>query len=62
MTLREYILDRRIEEAKRLLSNGENVSEACCKSGFSNYSNFIRSFTKLVGISPGKYMRLSKAM
>ncbi len=62
LTLREYILDRRIEEAKRLLSNGENVSEACCESGFSNYSNFIRSFTKLVGISPGKYMRLSKTM
>lgn len=54
-TAREYILDQRIETAKRLLVNGCNVSEACYKSGFVDYSNFIRSFTKIVGISPGKY-------
>lgn len=57
LTIREYILDQRVCLAKSLLLEGKNVSEACSLSGFSDYSNFIRSFTKLVGISPGKYRR-----
>jgi YesN/AraC family two-component response regulator len=55
LTLRSYILEKRITLAKRLLSQGKNVSEACYMSGFMDYANFIRSFTKSVGISPGKY-------
>lgn len=57
LTLRTYILDQRIALAKKLLRDGRNVSEACYQSGFSDYSNFIRSFTKLTGISPGKYSK-----
>lgn len=55
LTLRYYILDQRITLAKRLLAQGKNVSEACYMSGFMDYANFIRSFTKFVGMSPGKY-------
>lgn len=55
ISLREYILDQRIECAKKHLRAGKNVSEACIMSGFNDYSNFIRSFTKKVGVSPGKY-------
>lgn len=57
MTLRSYILDQRICLAKRLLREGSNVSEACYHSGFLDYTNFIRSFTRSVGMSPGKYSR-----
>ncbi len=57
LTIRAYILDQRIAMAKKLLANGCNVSESCYKSGFSDYANFIRSFTNAVGISPGKYSR-----
>lgn len=57
MTLREYIISRRVEFAKKLLSEGKNVSEACELSGFGDYSNFIRTFTMIAGISPGKYAR-----
>ncbi len=60
LTLRTYILDQRIAYAKRLLQNGANVSEACYRSGFSDYANFIRTFTNLVGVSPGKFARESK--
>lgn len=60
LTLREYIADLKIEEAKKLLLSGENVSDACCKSGFSDYSNFIRTFTKATGLSPGKYAKSMK--
>ncbi len=57
LTIRTYILDQRIALAKKLLNNGCNVSEACYQSGFSDYANFIRSFTNFVGISPGKYSK-----
>ncbi|MBQ8624116.1 MAG: helix-turn-helix domain-containing protein [Oscillospiraceae bacterium] len=57
LTIRTYILDQRIALAKKLLNNGCNVSEACYQSGFSDYANFIRSFTNFVGVSPGKYSK-----
>lgn len=46
--------------AKTCLSEGLSLSETCYQSGFADYSNFIRSFTKLAGISPGKYTRKMK--
>ncbi len=55
LTLRTYILDKRISLAKTLLASGKSVTEACYLSGFSDYANFIRSFKKQVGVSPGKY-------
>ena len=61
MTIRAYILDQRITLSKRLLREGSNVSEACYHSGFLDYTNFIRSFTRAVGMSPGKYSRCAKA-
>lgn len=57
ITMRTYIVDRRIALAKRLLSEGRSVSEACCQSGFNDYANFLRSFKKYAGISPGRYKR-----
>lgn len=60
LTLRSYMLDRRVELAKSCLSEGLSLSEACYQSGFADYSNFIRSFTKIAGISPGKYARITK--
>lgn len=57
LSLREYILDQRVECAKRLLTSGSSVSEACLCSGFSDYSNFIRSFKKKTGISPGRFRK-----
>lgn len=55
LTLRAYLLDRKINFAKHLLQDGVSVTEACYRSGFNDYANFIRSFKKATGISPGKY-------
>ncbi len=60
LTLRSYILDQRIQRAKQLLWSDKNVSEACYDSGFVDYSNFIRSFKKSVGMSPGQYKKLHR--
>ncbi|MBT2770829.1 helix-turn-helix domain-containing protein [Halomonas sp. ISL-60] len=57
LTLRSYILGRRIELAKYCLSDGLSITDACFQSGFRDYANFIRSFTRIVGISPGKFVK-----
>lgn len=57
LSLREYILDQRVECAKRFLAAGSSVSRACLDSGFSDYSNFIRSFKKKTGISPERFRK-----
>lgn len=58
-TINKYINARRISIAKALLSDGVSVMEAYEKSGFSDYSNFFKAFTKAVGISPKKYAQCS---
>ena len=58
-TINKYITARRISIAKSLLNEGVNVSEAYERSGFSDYSNFFKAFTKAVGMSPKKYANLT---
>ena len=58
-TINKYITARRISIAKALLNEGLSVSEAFEQSGFNDYSNFFKSFTKAVGVSPKKYAHLS---
>jgi len=48
----QYITNKRILLADELISNGMSASDACFKSGFSNYSNFYKSYTKIMGHSP----------
>ena len=53
MSLREYINQRRVEEAKRLLlSTSKTVSEIACEVGFENISYFSTVFHKFSGVSP----------
>lgn len=58
-TINKYITARRISIAKSLLNEGASVSEAFEQSGFNDYSNFFKAFTKAVGVSPKKYANLS---
>lgn len=55
LTLRAYLLDRKISLAKILLQEGISVTEVCYRSGFNDYANFLRSFKKVTGVSPGKF-------
>lgn len=54
-TLYQYILTKRIALAKQLLQEGNNVTDTCLMSGFNDYSNFIRTFKKATGMSPGNF-------
>lgn len=58
-TINKYITARRISIAKAHLNEGDSVNEAFEKSGFGDYSNFFKAFTKAVGVSPKKYANLS---
>ncbi len=55
-TLYHYILIKKTAAAKRFLLGGCSVTEACARSGFNDYNNFIRTFKKITGVSPGKYL------
>lgn len=54
-TIIKYITSKRISEAKKLLNSGKSISEAAEESGFNDYANFMRTFKKVVGVSPKKY-------
>jgi AraC-like DNA-binding protein len=54
-TVYQYILMKRIVLAKQLLLEGKSVTEACQQAGFNDYANFIRTFKKATGISPGSF-------
>lgn len=56
-TIHEYIIYKRIALAKRLLVEGFSVTDTCSKSGFNDYSNFLKMFKRTVGISPGKFKK-----
>lgn len=60
INIHEYITFKRISKAKMLLSSGSSVTDACGMSGFSDYSNFIRVFKKIVGVPPGQYKKQAK--
>lgn len=56
-TLHNYIHQKRLIKAKTLISEGNSTGEACLKSGFKDYSNFIRAFKKMYGAAPKAYMK-----
>ena len=54
-TINSYVVAKRITHAKELLTEGNSVMETCEQCGFRDYSNFLKTFTRTVGISPKKY-------
>ncbi len=56
----EYILYRRIILARQLIMKDLSLNMVAYQCGFNDYSNFLRSFTKMVGISPSQYRKQLK--
>ncbi|MDO7666073.1 MAG: helix-turn-helix domain-containing protein [Loktanella sp.] len=52
-----YINAARINEAKAVLSSGENVTSAMLSSGFNTKSNFNREFLRVAGVSPSEWLQ-----
>lgn len=62
ITIKQYLTLRKIAEAKKHLYLGKSVKEACILSGFGNYANFLRTFKKYEGYSPGKLKELTQPL
>lgn len=60
VTIKHYLTRRKLAEAKKYLYLGHNVREAGTLSGFHDYANFIRTFKKYEGYSPGNMEGLEK--
>lgn len=59
-TVGEYILQQRLLLAAALLRAGKSVQKAAEAAGFRNYNHFIRTFSRWMEISPGRYRSRSK--
>lgn len=56
MTVKQYLIDCRIREAKRLLRNPKvRITEIAQRCGYSNSNYFAKAFKELTGLAPGEY-------
>lgn len=56
-SVHRYITSLRIERAKNLLSQGQDIAQVGLICGFSNQSHFTEVFRKIVGQTPAIYRR-----
>ena len=50
-----YLMQRRIDLARRLIANGSPLADAAATSGFADQSHMTRLFVRKYGVSPGAY-------
>ncbi|MBQ2708519.1 MAG: helix-turn-helix transcriptional regulator [Clostridia bacterium] len=60
VSIKEYILDRRLELARSMLRSCSNVMDVCSACGFGSTSFFIEKFRQRIGITPYQYAKLAK--
>ena len=57
----DYLEEYKLEEAKRLLLNTTmSVAEIASELNYTNAQNFIRFFSKSMGVTPGKFRKLNE--
>ncbi|WP_018752439.1 response regulator transcription factor [Paenibacillus sanguinis] len=57
-TFREYLNDRRVEEAKRLLRQTRmSIAEVAAHSGYPNADYFVSQFKRMTGAAPSVYRK-----
>jgi AraC-like DNA-binding protein len=56
-TPKQYLTEKRIEQAKELLNKGTNVSETCFDIGFESPSSFSTLFKSRVGLTPTEFQK-----
>ena len=53
-SIHQYINEKRIQAARRMILSGMPASQACYECGFRDYSTFARRFKMIVGRAPSK--------
>ena len=57
----DYVLYRRIMLAREMITTPATLNTIAFECGFNDYSNFLRSFNRLVGMSPREYRELRRS-
>lgn len=52
-----YHTEIKIKQAKKLLLRGNSIVQVAYDVGFVDQSHFTRAFKKIVGVTPGEYLR-----
>ena len=60
MTPMQYVNSNKMENARRLLKEGKNVTETAYAIGYSTPYAFSKAFKKFYGVSPKKYFDEAK--
>ncbi|GGN97060.1 AraC family transcriptional regulator [Saccharibacillus kuerlensis] len=56
VSLKQYILQQKMELAKYLLTDtNQNISEVSLKLGYTDSHNFMKAFKKIVGLTPSDF-------
>lgn len=58
VTVHTFLVNKRLIRACRALQEGASVTESWQRTGFSDYTSFLRNFREAFGVSPGKYREL----
>jgi AraC-like DNA-binding protein len=61
LTPHAFLLQCRIEAAKRLLEDGFSVKDAADRLGFPSAQHFSRTFRNFVGVTPAKWRQRGKS-
>ena len=56
-TFTDFVNQFRINQSKKFLLQGKNVTEACFESGFANISYFNKTFKKVAGENPSTFKK-----
>lgn len=56
-TMQQYLIQKRVAKAKRLLSRGFNVEETAFMVGYTDSFTFSKIFKKYCGVSPKHYQK-----
>lgn len=57
LTPGQYLMDRRIEAAKKHLKNGHSVTETCFAVGFESLGSFSSLFKRKTGKAPAQFQK-----
>ncbi|HUJ86663.1 MAG TPA: AraC family transcriptional regulator [Burkholderiales bacterium] len=61
VTPHQYLVRTRLRRAARLLAQGGRpVTDVALEVGFEDLSNFVRSFRRAAGVSPGRFGRAAR--
>ncbi|RXJ68676.1 AraC family transcriptional regulator [Halarcobacter ebronensis] len=55
ITPHSYLVNLKINQAKKLLQEGNSIVDVALECGFSDQSHFHRNFTKIVALTPNNY-------